>query len=116
MDELIRFRRQFTCSVADCAAFSMHTDAPNLSRYDARGVDAWCAGVCLYTLVTGNLPFQGATVDETLDAVRTKEPKFPKQLSSLLTVGDEVFSFVDLPAMLTMDSGPVASSVTCERI
>lgn len=61
---------------------------PTLHRYDARGVDTWCAGVCLYTMVTGNLPFQASNVDDALDALRTKEPMFPKQLSPLLTVSD----------------------------
>lgn len=46
----------------------------------------WCAGVCLYAIVTGNLPFQGRNVDDTLDAVRTTEPKLPQQLSPPLTV------------------------------
>lgn len=66
---------------------------PTLNRYDARGVDTWCAGVCLYTMVTGKLPFKGSNVDDTLDAVRTKEPKYPKQLSPLLTVSDRIVHF-----------------------
>lgn len=49
-------------------------------------------------MVTGNLPFQVGDVEDTLDAVRTKEPRFPTHLSPQLTVSDAVFPFSNFPA------------------
>ncbi|CAN0516407.1 unnamed protein product, partial [Scytosiphon promiscuus] len=54
-------------------------------RYDARGVDIWCAGVVLYAMVTGKMPFRGENVNATLDIILSKEPTYPKQLSPEIT-------------------------------
>lgn len=50
-------------------------------RYDARGVDVWCAGVVLFTMVAGHMPFEGDDVDATLELIRTAEPSYPAHLS-----------------------------------
>lgn len=66
-----------------CATISAPTPTP---RYDARGVDIWCAGVVLYAMVTGKMPFRGEDVNATLDIIRAKEPDYPEQLSPEITV------------------------------
>lgn len=40
-------------------------------------------------MVTGKAPFRASSEQETLDAVRMKEPNFPEQMSPLLTVSEE---------------------------
>ncbi|CAN0308958.1 unnamed protein product, partial [Ectocarpus fasciculatus] len=54
-------------------------------RYDARGVDTWCAGLCLFALVTGNLPFRAKGTEATLGIIQTMEPTYPEGLPPLLT-------------------------------
>ncbi|CAM9889522.1 unnamed protein product, partial [Ectocarpus sp. 8 AP-2014] len=54
-------------------------------RYDARGVDTWCAGLCLFALVTGRLPFRAKGSEATLDIIQTMEPTYPEGLPPLLT-------------------------------
>lgn len=71
-----------------CAPPSPLSDRPGPS-YDARGVDTWSAGVCLFAMVTGALPFGGggsSKLEDTLGAVQTAEPIFPKHLSPQLVV------------------------------
>ncbi|CAN0201256.1 unnamed protein product, partial [Ectocarpus sp. 12 AP-2014] len=54
-------------------------------RYDARGVDTWCAGLCLFALVTGRLPFRAKGSEATLGIIQTMEPTYPEGLPPLLT-------------------------------
>lgn len=121
IDELIRFHRQLALLgrwLRHPVRFRARGIARKISRYDARGVDTWCAGVCLYTMVTGNLPFQGSNVDDTLDAVRTKEIEFPKQLSPLLTVSDRIrsFTFTLLELTCNIVMWPVVSRLSARNL
>ncbi|CAN0455881.1 unnamed protein product, partial [Hapterophycus canaliculatus] len=55
-------------------------------RYDSRSVDTWCAGVCLFALVAGEMPFAAASAGETMALIRTAEPSLPERLSPTLKV------------------------------
>ncbi|CAN0105640.1 unnamed protein product, partial [Laminaria digitata] len=77
-------RQQTACGTPSYAAPEIIASSET-QGYDARGVDIWCAGVVLYAMVTGKMPFRGENVNATLDIIRTKEPVYPKQLSPEIT-------------------------------
>lgn len=58
--------------------------APEQASGDIEGIgpasDVYALGAILYRLLAGRPPFQGATLVETLDAVRSKEPTPVRQL------------------------------------
>lgn len=79
-----------------CSSFYPTTRWPgppcaNECRYDARGVDVWCAGIVLFAMTTGKMPFGGGNVDATLEVIRAKEPTYPDHLSAELVVRREPY-------------------------
>ncbi|CAM9908326.1 unnamed protein product, partial [Scytosiphon promiscuus] len=79
-----RRRQQRACGTPEYAPPEVFMSSED-QRYDSRGVDAWCAGVCLFAIVTGEMPFAATGVEETAELVQTTEPRLPEQLSPELT-------------------------------
>jgi len=48
--------------------------------YRGRVADCWALAVCLWNMVHASLPFQGATVMALYEAIRDREPQFPKNI------------------------------------
>lgn len=46
-----------------------------------REVDWWGVGVVLYEMITGRLPFHGASYEELFDAILKKDVAFPSSIS-----------------------------------
>jgi serine/threonine protein kinase len=65
------------------SSFTLNYAAPeqvNNRKQDAR-TDIWQLGVIFYELVTGNLPFKGDTVTDTIIAIATQNPVKPSVLN-----------------------------------
>ncbi|KAG5178509.1 kinase-like domain-containing protein [Tribonema minus] len=50
--------------------------------YDARRADVWSAGIVLFTMLAGQLPFEGNSAEQALDLISTQEVVCPAHFSA----------------------------------
>jgi serine/threonine protein kinase len=63
---------------------SIYYSAPeihSLMLFNGKISDMWSAGVCLFAMVTGYLPFQGKTIKEVIKKIKKKIVDFPSFIS-----------------------------------
>jgi BR serine/threonine kinase len=84
------FARWMRHSHADTSCGSPHYAAPEIIKgetYDGRRSDIWSAGVVLYTLLSGTLPFDDTSIRGLLQKVKTghyRMPDFPAPIKELI--------------------------------
>jgi serine/threonine protein kinase len=72
--------RTATNAVMGTPAYMAPEQASGRTRDAGPAVDIYALGAILYEMLTGKLPFQGKTVLETLELVRTREPEPPSRI------------------------------------
>lgn len=66
------------------------------SPYSGQAIDVWSCGVILYQMLTGELPFEGESVESLMDSIKNGDFVQPKNISS------DALSLIK--RMLTVDS------------
>ena len=79
-----------TGSILGTPGYMAPEQAAGKTREVGPAADVWALGAILYHLLTGQPPFHGATLLDTLEQVRTREPVLPRRLRPKLSRDLEV--------------------------
>ena len=85
------FARWMKVNTVDTACGSPHYASPEVimgDRYDGMKSDIWSAGVILYTMLSGKLPFNDGSIRQLLLKVKSGEyrmPDFPPEIQDLIS-------------------------------